>query len=232
MRYIGFLLLVLGFFLISIGIGVPIFVAGLLLLIFDFYKTWINRLVPKEIREKVGAEIKESYVPYQPAIKSLKSAGKQMLKISLIAFVIILVIFIGIYVYVESSREKPCAGCMKAKNQPTTSVPLPQKEDIIRSFFGQIDEQKPSEAVLMMSESITSNDSLKQARAVEFNAISSMKVIKFEPTSEVNVYKVTLSVQLKPGAKLDDWNDGENIRWVTLAEENGLWKIKDIATRM
>jgi hypothetical protein len=93
-KYLGFLLLIIGFFLIPIGIGVPICIVGWLLLIFDFYKTWINRLVPKETQQKVGNEIKKSYIPYQPAIKSLKLIGKDVAKSSVIALVVLTIITI------------------------------------------------------------------------------------------------------------------------------------------
>jgi hypothetical protein len=121
------------------------------------------------------------------------------------------------------------------------SVPLPSEEDIIRSFFNLIDESKPSDAVMTMTSSITENDSQKQAWAVQFNAISLIKVLTIEAsmpeewTDLEHSYKVNLEVKMNPDSASASipyygWDNGENIRWVTIVKEDNLWKIKNIAT--
>jgi len=135
-KYLGILLIIIGFILIPLGIGVLICMGGWLLLIFDFYKTWINRLVPKEIQQKVGSEIKKSYIPYQPAIKGMKSIGKDVVKSSAIALVIIIIITVVIFLI----RFKP-DGTKDFGDKKTT--PLPNTKEECLAFGGVWEKQGP-----------------------------------------------------------------------------------------
>jgi hypothetical protein len=121
------------------------------------------------------------------------------------------------------------------------TVPLPELDDSVRNFFVHIDEKSPSEAVSMLSSTITSDESVKQAWAVQFNAINHMKVINIEPantqdwSTDRQMYKLTLDVEMNPDSKnapipYYGWDNGTNIRWVTLVKEAGLWRIQNIAT--
>jgi hypothetical protein len=96
--YIGILLLILGFFLMPFLIGFPIFIFGALLIVFNFHKKLVDILIPKNTQAKIGKEIKKSYEPYQPAIKSMKSVGKDILKTSIIIFVVTIIIVVVILV--------------------------------------------------------------------------------------------------------------------------------------
>lgn len=122
-----------------------------------------------------------------------------------------------------------------------STVPLPQETDIINTFFNLIEERRPSDAVGMMASSITGDDSQKQAWAVQFNAIKSMTVLKVEPsmpeewTNSEHSYKTTLEVTIDPDTGDEPipyfgWENGQNIRWVTIVKENNLWKIEGLAT--
>lgn len=91
---IGFALLVLGFFLIPIFVGVPIFILGILILVFNFYKKWINIFIPENTQEQIKSELKKSYEPYQPAIKSMRFIGKDIIRTSLIVFIILVVLIV------------------------------------------------------------------------------------------------------------------------------------------
>jgi len=103
---IGFLLMVLGFFLIPFLIGVPIFIAGILLSILSFYKRWVDFFVPKKTQEKIGSEIIKSYEPYKPALNSMKKVGKEMITTSLKVFVILTIVIIILLVrYILNNRE-------------------------------------------------------------------------------------------------------------------------------
>jgi len=121
-------------------------------------------------------------------------------------------------------------------------VPLPQETDIVRSFFEIIGEHRPSDAVMMMTPINTSNDSTKQAWAVQFNAFKSMAVKNIEPsmqsewTENIHSYKVTLQVEMKPEAASVQpmpnygWDNGNNIRWIQLEKINNKWMIGGIGT--
>ena len=117
-------------------------------------------------------------------------------------------------------------------------VPLPTAEDIIRSFVSLVEAKRPSDAVTTMK---VTDDSEKQAWAVQFNAINSMKFIKSEKanesewTSTKQMYKVTLDVQMNPNSAdavipYYGWDNGQNIRWITLEKVGKMWKISSIAT--
>lgn len=117
-----------------------------------------------------------------------------------------------------------------ATNTPAV-VPLPQETDIVHTFFNLIGEKKPSDAVGMMN---VSDDSQKQAWAVQFNAITSIKVLNVVPAGE-HTYKVTLDVKMNPDSAnapipYYGWENGKNIRWITLEKVGNLWKVQGIAT--
>jgi hypothetical protein len=125
------------------------------------------------------------------------------------------------------------------KNDST--VPLPLDTDIINSFFSLIETKRPSDAVTMMASSITNDDSQKQAWAVQFNAINSLKVINVEPsikeewTDTKHSYKLTLDVIMNPNSANEPipyfgWENGQNIRWVTLIKEGKMWRVEGLAT--
>ena len=124
---------------------------------------------------------------------------------------------------------------------PNAGVPLPTEEDIIRTFFVLIDEDRPSDAVLMMSKATTGNDSYKQAWAVQFNAFKSAKLTMVEAsdrnswTDTTHVYRVEVKAEMKPESANEvmpyfGWENGENTRWVELVKEDNLWKVAGIGT--
>jgi len=131
-------------------------------------------------------------------------------------------------------------------NQPVVTnkaiVPLPQEEDIVRSFFNIIDEGRASDAVLMLNPNNISDDSIKQAWGVQFNAFESIKIDKIEPSNQADwseskhIYRVSLNVKMKPEAANIQpipnygYDNGANIRWVEMEKVGNLWKINGIAT--
>lgn len=136
------------------------------------------------------------------------------------------------------------------ENTPTTeisptsvasTVSLPTEEDIIRTFFGLIDEARIPEAVAMMSVEAVPDDSYKQAWGVQFNALDSIKVSKIEPYDQENwsssshTYKINLEAAVSENAAnapipYYGWGNGDNLRWVEIIKEGDLWKINQIAT--
>jgi hypothetical protein len=162
-----------------------------------------------------------------------------MKKIIIPIVIIVFLIVIGVIFYISQNREKPCSNCLKSNNsKQVTNI---QEEEIVRNFFALIDEKRSNDAVFMMSEKINKDDSNKQAWAVNLNAINSIKVIKIEPSMKENwtdsnhTYKLTLDVSMnqnsaKAPIPYYGWDNGQNIRWVSIIKENNLWKIKELAT--
>jgi len=151
------------------------------------------------------------------------------------------------------SSEKPTTGCSSPttatntieptkKTQPTTVVPLPTGEDIVRTFFELIKEKRISEAVNMMTKINTENDATKQAWGVQFNSFSSLTINKTTPhnkeewTNDKEFYRVDVTTQMKPESAnavpmpYYGWGDGQNTRWIEIVKENGLWKISGLGT--
>ena len=139
----------------------------------------------------------------------------------------------------QQTEEKKAEPTAKESSAPI--VPLPQEEDIIRTFFNLIGEGRASDAVGMMTQTSIGDDSSKQAWGVQFNAFKSVSVKKIEPSSQEewiatrHTYKVTVDAQMKPEAASAPipnygWENGESIRWIPLEKVDGLWKIAGIAT--
>ena len=128
-----------------------------------------------------------------------------------------------------------------SEDETAPVVPLPQEEDIIRTFFNLIGEGRPSDAITMMSEALVGNNASKQTWGVQFNSFESVQVNKIESslqeewTATKHTYKVTLDVRMKSEAASApipnySWDNGQNIRWITLEKVEDLWKIAAIAT--
>ncbi len=129
----------------------------------------------------------------------------------------------------------------QASTPTSASVPLPQEEDVMRSFFSAIGEHRPSDAVAMMAPTSIPDENTKQAWAVQFNAFQSLtiKSMSAAPESEwsdtKHTYKVVLEVQMKPEAEnapipFYGYDNGENTRWVLLEKIGDDWKIVGIVT--
>jgi len=127
------------------------------------------------------------------------------------------------------------------KKSDGNDVPLPLDTDIINSFFGQIELKRPNDAVNMMASTIINNESQKQAWAVQFNAIKSIKILSAEPsmkedwTETKHTYKTSLDVEMDPKSADEPipyfgWENGKNFRWITLIKEGKMWRIEGIAT--
>jgi len=134
----------------------------------------------------------------------------------------------------QTATPSSLPGSVSQKSSDEQSVPLPQQEDVIRTFFNLIDEGQASEAVGMLTTKATADDGQKQAWGVEFNAFESVKVISISPSSE-NLYKVVINTVMKPESAnavipYYGFYNGENTRWVGLEKEGGLWKITGLAT--
>jgi hypothetical protein len=115
-------------------------------------------------------------------------------------------------------------------------VPLPSKEDVVRTFCNLIDEAKISEAVSMMD---IKDDTTRQSWGVYLNNFSSFKLINIKKSSideTGNSFEVDIKVTLKEN--LTDlpipnygWENGVNRRWIGVIDSGqGLYKISEIAT--
>jgi hypothetical protein len=103
---------------------------------------------------------------------------------------------------------------------------------VATSFFDKLGSKKIDEALQMMD----ANDNTKQGWGVNFNTIESLSVNKIEEafkeewTPSRQSFKVELEVKVKPAGEQLGWENGKNLRWITL-EKNaaGAWLIHEIA---
>lgn len=117
-------------------------------------------------------------------------------------------------------------------------VSVPQEIDVINSFVDLVNSNNPSDAAKMMN---VVSDSERQAWAVQFNAINSMKVKNIEASMQgdwsnsKHSYKVILEVSMSPvsaNAPIPyyGWDNGENTRWIELIKNDKTWLINNIST--
>lgn len=115
-------------------------------------------------------------------------------------------------------------------------VPLPLQTDIIRSFFELINTQRAADAISMMTQRMAGDDSSKQAWGVQFNDMEKVKIVKIENTTDPNVLKVSLEVEMNPRAAnapipYYGWDSNPNIRFIKMDKDGGkVWRIDEIAT--
>jgi len=120
-------------------------------------------------------------------------------------------------------------------------VPEPQEIDIVQNFFQLIKEKDISAAVSSMSSKNTTDDSVKQAWGVQFNDWNSVNITSIEASMPTDwsesrhTYKVMMDVIIDSSAAnlpipYYGYENGQNIRFISIVKENGLWKIDEIAT--
>jgi len=123
---------------------------------------------------------------------------------------------------------------------PTSDAPE-SEEDVIRAFFDLVDEGRVADAVLSTSSSITGADSVRQAWAMQLDAMVSASVLALGPSMPENwtptyhTYRVTLDVRMDPASATAPipyygYSAGENVRFVSVVEENGAWMVDTIGT--
>lgn len=159
-----------------------------------------------------------------------------------IAFGSVIVIAGVLWITIFSHKSSPQTNSTAVPTStPKAQVPLPQETDIIRLFFNVIGEHRAADAVGMLTPHEIGNDTQKQSWAVMFNAFKSINVTNIEDsmpeewTSGRHTYKVTLDVKMKPEAAsvtipYYGYDNGTNIRFITLEKINNFWKIDGIAT--
>jgi hypothetical protein len=171
--------------------------------------------------------------------------GKRiMAKIFFSVFLIASMVFLGgcngvLNKNLQKGSPSPMATAEEVVASP--QVPLPSGEDVVRTFFNLIGEKRIPEAMGMMDSSMAPDEKAKQIWEANFKSLSSVSVNSIEPWEQEGcpcnrqTYKVTLNITVSPeGASAPipyyGWNNGSNTRWVTIAKENNLWKMAEIAT--
>ena len=112
----------------------------------------------------------------------------------------------------------------------------PMGENTVRLFFNLINEQRIFDAVQMLDGQLVPDHAAAQAWAANFNTIAAVRVTRLQPweragwSDDGQKYKVFLHIERKSHAPYYGWEDGLNIRWLTIQCQGSLWKIREIAT--
>ena len=106
----------------------------------------------------------------------------------------------------------------------------------LRSFFSMISKGDQITAIRMLSYNMAPNDTMLQMWLANLQSIKSLEVVSVEQakleqwTSEREYYKVTLKITTSDPPEKYGWENGTNIRWVTLIPQGGGgWKIEELS---
>ena len=160
-------------------------------------------------------------------------------KVVLYLIVLVLVVpVIILFLFGNAARKQVKNNVVKTPTGTPSqgNVPLPSREDIVKTFCNLVDEGKISEAVSMMD---TKDDTTKQSWGVYLNNFSSFKLVGIKKSSideTGNSYEVDIDVALKQNLSSlpipnNGWENGINKRWIGVVDKgSGHYKIVGIAT--
>lgn len=125
---------------------------------------------------------------------------------------------------------------------PTNMIaPPPHETDVINTFFSLINDQRPEEAIKMMTPNLIGSDSNRQQWLEQFQSFNHVEVQASQPsfpdqwTDDYHTYKVTLIAILTKGENQPipfyGWGENPNTRWLSLRKNSqNLWQIDNLAT--
>lgn len=116
-----------------------------------------------------------------------------------------------------------------------TKSPQPNDTYVIKDFFSLVDDGKVEDALGVMVATMAQDNSYREAWSVNLNNIYYIKVRTidgYQPgqwTDGKHKYVLRLDVQLKDPALPTTWQNGENVRYVTVLKIGEQWKISEIS---
>ncbi len=167
-----------------------------------------------------------------------------MKKLLIILFIISLSISVFI-VFKNSSPKSSGVPLPQAKNLEAS--PAFDAEDsspnqkIVAQFLQNIADKKISEAISMMTAEAVPNEETKQTWGVHFAAFNKLVVNAIEPSNQETwtdtkeTYKVTMDVEMSKESVNNPvpyfgYDNGTNIRWISIEKIGTDWKIADLMT--
>ena len=107
----------------------------------------------------------------------------------------------------------------------------------LRKFFSYISQGDPVWAVRQLEYSLSPDEATAQIWLANFQSLKSLEVVSIEQanleqwTDQWESYKVTVNITTDETPDKYGWENGENIRWISLVPQGaGEWKIASIAT--
>jgi hypothetical protein len=139
----------------------------------------------------------------------------------------------------ESSNNSACG---KESCPLETPLILPtvsnSGEKTVEEFFTLINNQKPEEAVAMLSDFAAPDQPTKNFWLDNFASLRRAKIISIDKwneglwTSAKEVYKTIVDVQTATGELQYGWENGQNTRWIEVVKQpkSDSWQINQIGT--
>ncbi len=122
---------------------------------------------------------------------------------------------------------------IQALQKPRTA----NHEKDLQQFFSFIAKGDPIWAVRQLAYQVSPNEAVGQQWLANFQSLKSLTVVSIEQvnleqwTEEWESYKVILDVTTSEPFEKYGWENGQNVRWVTLIlQGSGAWKVASLAT--
>jgi len=114
----------------------------------------------------------------------------------------------------------------------TTKHSTNHQGDVI-TFFDSLSKKDYDFALFQLSYKLCPNDTARAMWLENFKSIRSVKVVSIEQaslpewTDEREIYKVTLDIKTDDSPEVYGWENGANVRWITIIPEGaGPWKVE------
>lgn len=131
------------------------------------------------------------------------------------------------------SATSPATPTAQAKPQPTGTVPAvsTDAQQVVRDYFQALGANNPAAARALLSPDLQAQtseaDMSNAAQVLKAVTVAAMKTV--EKTDSRIVFEAIVIAKPNP-EKPSNWQDGANIRWVTLTQTQAGWRIAQIAT--
>lgn len=106
----------------------------------------------------------------------------------------------------------------------------------VEQFFNDLGSGNVTGALTLMDKEMLGSASTQEMWKHSFNSFAGVDINSIEEanksewTNELQVYKVVISVSIKPGTQSMEWEAGSNTRWASVKLVNGYWKLLGLAT--
>jgi hypothetical protein len=151
---------------------------------------------------------------------------------------IMTLIAVGVYLYVNRDYYFSKSTDTDQSQSKVTNL---RDFDVIYSFFQLIDEDRISEAVMLMNPKISKNETLKQSWSTQLNAFESVTLKSVEASGQEewrenrHKYMVNFEAQMKEETANESipyfgYENDDNTRWIAIEKIDGIWYINGIAT--
>lgn len=157
------------------------------------------------------------------------SKNTLIIALGIIPLLLIIILIVAVVMQPKANEDNK----EQASLTPTLSPIIPGPEDTIRSFFNLLDTEDYDNALKLLSPRMTKDDTASYLQS--FKTWESVKIIdinKAAPLDEVSEPTFLVEFELLIKADTDEliWQNGEQTRFITLAMENEVYKIIEIAT--